>query len=290
MFFNRRKSKKESSGVFVRKADKYEELINEVTKESINAITEYLGYNTDQVHTVHAFDEKDLEVVVVEIFSKNIVYVLTEKTVPELNKRRMDKFLKSVDWGIEFDSFTTEDILDSGIENHSLTSKYLSKILGIENSDEGVLFTEELGLHLVFTDGYLIDYQSSDGLNKSAKLLKGLNFKLLEGYCNEALKYHKEDNASAMNEVNIQADCFTATPHAYSNEFIHLHISELGNVNFYNLMIAHYNKQVNIKEFKNINKGRYKESIGIDSTNLIIGDFEYEFNEKGLLIVKKDHS
>lgn len=278
-FFTRRK--KESSGIFVKKGGNYEELINEVTKESINAVTEYLGYNIDQVHTIHAFDEKDLEVVVVEIFSKNIVFVLTDKKVTDLDKRRMDRFLRSVDWAMEYDSFTVEEILDSGIENHSLTSEYLSKILEIDNSEDGMLFVEKLGLYLVFADGYLIDYQSSDGLNKSAKLLKELNFKLLESYYKEAQKYHKDDYEGLMNEVNTQADCFTATPHTYSNEFIQFHKSEFGNVNFYNLMIAHYDKVVNINEFKEINKGRYTESIGTNSTNLFMGKFEYEFDSKG---------
>jgi len=288
-FFKRRRNEKKSSGVFVNNGDHYDELVDEVTKESINAITEFLGYNIDQVHTIHAFDDKDLEVVVVEVFSNKVVYVITDKKVTNLHKKRIDKFLKSVDWGMEYDRFRVEEILDVGIENQSLTSEYLSKVLEIENSKDGMLFVEKLGLYLVFADGYLIDYQSADGLNKSAKLLKDLNFKLLENYYRETKKYHKNDYDGLMNEINTQADCFTATPDAYSNKFIQSHKSEFGNVNFYNLMVAHYGKVIDIEEFKEINKGRYTESIGSNSTSLYVGSFEYEFDSEGKIMDIKEN-
>ncbi|OMP75682.1 MULTISPECIES: hypothetical protein [unclassified Chitinophaga] len=72
----------------------------------------------------------------------------------------------------------------------------------------------------------------------------------------EAKLYHRND-LEAFEEVNLQCDALQKIPHAIKNHFIPLHVKSNGNINFYNLLAAHYPSNTKIEEFKIVNKGRY---------------------------------
>jgi len=95
----------------------------------------------------------------------------------------------------------------------------------------------------------------------------------------EAKQYHQND-IDTMEEVNKQAKSILGIPHALKNEFIPLHTKANGNVSFYNLLVTHYPKEINIDDFLFMNKGRYKK---INANTVEVGHFIYSFNEFGQL-------
>lgn len=62
--------------------------------------------------------------------------------------------------------------------------------------------------------------------------------------------------------------------------FVPLHTDLSGNVNFYNLIVAHYSERITIDEFRSVNKGRY---IGLDDRSLKCGHFTYYFDNDGYI-------
>ncbi|HMI61936.1 MAG TPA: hypothetical protein VK518_13540, partial [Puia sp.] len=81
-------------------------------------------------------------------------------------------------------------------------------------------------------------------------------------------------------EINAQADAWAKIPNATNNEFVPLHTSDQGVVNFVMLRVCHYTRAMSFDEFSTINHGRYV-SVGPDTYR--VGRFEYRFDATGNL-------
>ena len=137
-----------------------------------------------------------------------------------------------------------------------------------------------------FENNILTAFTSTSWDNSATKWLADLNPMMIRKMTEEAKQYHQNDMDS-MEEVNKQAKALLGIPHAVNNEFIPLHTKTNGNVNFYNLLIAHYtNRGYNIDEFLFMNKGRFRK---INSSTIEVGNFIYSFNSLGQFesVVKK---
>jgi len=75
-------------------------------------------------------------------------------------------------------------------------------------------------------------------------------------------------------------------PDGYLNKYIPLHKVENNTVNFYMLMVCHYNREITLDEFKQINHGWYRqvESLNANDIKYKLGNFEYEFAPDGSLL------
>lgn len=275
---------KQSSGLFIPDNSGFKELTDEIPIKSINAISEHLGYHPDQVYSYYEGQESksDISNVIVEVFSRNIVFVLTKDTVTKLDKKRVDNYLRNFTVKNVFNSYTSESILEDGIENKSLKIGFLARVLNIEDPEQnGMIFVESLGLYLFFIDGYLVNFQSSDGLNEWAKFWKDRNTNLFSSYEKTAKLYWGNDINKVIEEINIQADSWAKIPQAMDNEYITLHKTKFGTVNFTMLLVCHYNHGLSFYDFTTINHGRYKE-IGVGKYK--VDKFAYEFSEDGVLL------
>jgi len=280
----KRKPKEPSSGLFISEGENFVELKDETSKKSVNGIVEDLGYNKDQVHTILTFGMKNINWVGVIVFTKQIVFIQTEQTVHSISSSLKREIIKSIDWEFEYSSYNIEEILSSAIENRSFTANFLSNVFNVSLEPDSIITVDRLGYTLIFDNNLLVDFISADGLNKSAKTIQNLNEETLSSILLEAETYHN-DISEALREVNIQADAWASTPQGYKNENIDLHISDMGNPNFFNLLLTHYNSLCNLEDFVTVNKGRMKR---LDNNTYKVGTYIYLFENNKLKEAKYD--
>ena len=276
--------KKQSSGVFVQDGDGYSEMMELPGNGSINDINLHLGYRPSQVFGYFDTKRKDTGIILVsvEIFTKNIVFVLTEKSVVTLGAADMADYFTSFTFETVFPSYVAEPILKQGIEDKSLTFEYLSRVLMIKDGDpDGLVYVERLELYLYFIDGILVDFQASDGLNEWAKLWKQKNRQFLLDYYRVAQLHWPGRTDQILAEINAQADAWAGIPNAIDNEYIPLHTTSHGTVNFVMLRVCHYTHTMSFDEFATINHGRFVP-VGHDIYQ--VGRFAYTFDREGDLV------
>ena len=263
---------------------------DEVGGLSLNAVAEYLGYNTDQVTTILGDFESNFQVknVCVEIFTHNVVYVMADSTQGPLKKMKVDFFLSRHPIKDVFTSYEVNDILENGIKNETLTASYLAKVLNNKDiADNGIFYISSLGLYLIFSNGLLDDFQSADGLGIWAKNWKRINPQMLTDYEEDAKLYWGNNAKKILNEVNAQATGWASIPDANRNEFVPLHTSFKGLINYVMIQVCHYDKSMTFDEFDDINHGRYQEvveEIDLGTKTYTLNLFTYVFDKEGTLL------
>ena len=243
--FNKGKDKN-STGIYVFENSNLIELEETPGNGSINSIIESIGFSTNQVHTVHTFDSKKIEVLGFKIFSKEVLFALAKKdrtiSVADILKEK-----RKIDWQFEYSSLNVEDILNDGIKAQNLSLDFLSSVLELIREDTSLFKSKEFDLYLQFENNLLQAFTSSEWENSATKWLKGLNEKMFQEMVEEAKKYHDND-IDTMEEVNNQTESLLNIPEAMNNEFIPLHTKRNGNINFYNLLIAHYTQDCELRD------------------------------------------
>jgi hypothetical protein len=276
----------EKSTVFLPSNTGFSPLVHEVTEGSINDIREYLGYHNDQTKIYWGdWADKNIHYVLVEVFSKNIIYVNLKEPRSHLKKSNVNYFMRSFDVREEFGDYRAEEILKSGIDNKSLHVNFLSKVLNINlPALNGIFHVESIRYNLIFENGYLAEIVPSDGLGGYAKLWMGRN-PALAGEYEEQAKYYWGDNISrVIKEVNAQADAYANTPNGFQNEYAELHRTQFGLIDFSMLMVCHYNWPITFAEFEIINYGRYLKvphPEWEDVQHYHVGRFIYTFTPEG---------
>lgn len=255
--------------------------INEIPGNgSINSCIESLGFPINHIRTIITFSSNKIDSLGFKTLSKELVFVLAKTRGTKLSYSDVQKEIKQIDWNYEYSSLNIEEILQDGIDMENLDLNFLKSVVDLTEDSENVYKSEQLGLYLQFEDNILTAFTSTGWDNSATKWLAGLNPMMIRRMTDEAKLYHQNDMDS-MEEVNRQAKALLGIPHGVSNEFIPLHTKTNGNVNFYNLLVAHYaNRGYNIDEFLFMNKGRFRKI----SDNIIeIENFIYSFNSLGLL-------
>ena len=247
--------------------------------KSVNEAIRELGFDTTQIHTIHG---DYFDCIGVKIFTRDPIFILTldKKAV---NLKTLNRELNKVDWSFEYDSHSIEDILTDGIENQSLSFEYLNSVIELRQENDSLFIAPSIELYLNFKDGYLESFTSLDWTNTASKWLKDVNPYLFENMVSEANQFHRSE-IEAMEEVNLQCESLQNIPSAVENEYIPLHRKSNGNINFFNLLAAHYNnfdgEAIKIEDFKIANKGRF---ISLDERTFEVSGFIYQFDNNGTL-------
>ena len=265
---------KSKTGIYVFDNSNLVELEETPGNGSINSIIESLGFSTNQVHTVHTFDSKKIEILGFKVFSKEVLFALAKKD-RKISIEDITREKRQIDWQFEYSSLNVEDILNEGIDVQNLSFDFLNSVLELTQEDTNLFKSKEFDLYLQFENNLLQAFTSSEWENSSSKWLKGLNEKMFLEMVEEAKTYHN-NSIDTMDEVNNQASSLLDIPQAMNNEFIALHRKANGNINFYNLLITHYTQACELRDFIFMNKGRYKK---INDLSYEIGNFIYEFND-----------
>ena len=281
-------NKKNSTGIFIPVGNEFVEFTETTSENSINGIAAHLGYNKDQFSTYFGdFDlNYDVQNVVIEIFSCKIIFVLTKPTVTKLKKHKVDYFMRNFNFQKEFDNINITNILQNGIDNKSLTIEFLSRVLNLGISDpSGIFYSKNLDLYLSFWDGILTKFTTSDRLNEWSRHFKHLNPDLIKDIETVAKKFWGNNLDQIINEINIQAESLANIPQGVKNENIDLHKTDFGTVNYFMLLVCHYNHSINMEQFLEINHGRYKIIPSSNENKTYSLDrFLYEFLPDGTLL------
>jgi len=250
-------AKAESFGIFVPSQNRLLKLTDDISNRSITGIAKHLGYHPDQIHTFGGYDEAESKIifVVLEVFSMNVIFALTENSVLHLSENEVNDFIKDFDYNFEYKSTMVEDTLLSGIENKSLKIGFLCRIFDIEHKlwEDQILF-EKIGVHAFFVNGYLAAFRLVDEeLGKWARYFKGLNPSGFSDYAEVAKLYWKDDYDKITYELNAQFEAWADSPKATNDEHIPLHTTRFGTINFVMLLVCHYGKHIDIEQFEVIN-------------------------------------
>jgi len=255
--FFKRKDDQPGTGIYRFSNGTLDQLAERPGNGSINAIVEFLGYQAEQVHTVFAVDSLDIECLGVKVFTSQLVYVLAKDKKRTITYPMAKKALGKIDWNFEYSEHFLDTMFEDGIVSGSFTLDFLKSVVNLEKQNDWLYLAPDLQVYLSFNgENILESYSSSEWAQPEAKWLQKINSEMYDGYYKDALKNHKEE-ISAMEEVNLKCRAIWKTPEATNNVFVPLHSSSSGTVNYYNLMVAHYNERVDIGEFKMVNKGRF---------------------------------
>ena len=249
-----------NSKVFVLKNGDFVEKSINIETETVNNICSFLGYNKDQFYSYLNSDKigGDITLVIFKIFTDEIICVITDKSVINLTGERVKEYLSKFNLHKEFDSFDIERTLKNGIANKSLTVEFLGEIFNQVNFiRNGSFVVSQIGYELKFINGFLTDSSPSDGLNIWAKKWKSRGY-IYQRYMNHAKKYLGDDEIKILNEINIQADAESRIPFEALEEYVKFHKNNDGIINFKMMLVAHYNENITLNEFKEINYKRYE--------------------------------
>jgi len=283
--------KKQSSGVFVPKSNSFEEVNIGNIHGSINEITKFLNYHTDQVYTYlsHHTNRSIIQAVIFEVFTKNIVFVLVKNKSKKPNNKIVNEYCKDYDPEIAMDSLTIRDLFLEAVKNKSLSVDYLSRVLGFANKvDNGDVYVEKIEMNLYFINGILHSFKRANDLGEWARYFKKVNPDFISNYSKISSKFWGEKFEYIFNEVNAQADSFAVLENNVKNEFIPLHTNKFGTVNYLMLLVCHYGKQITLGQFLELNYGRYNLISETDKVKIYsLNRFKYTFDKNGKLLNSK---
>lgn len=247
---------------------------------SINSIIDYFEYPRNHINIIHTFNSNKFYCLGVKSLSKELIFILVkDKEVTPLFSD-VSKEMNKIDWESVYSSHDIEYILNDGIDANNLTKMFLKSVIpDFKSIDENKYKSNQLGLLFFFNNDILIKFCSSGYDNASTKWLKKLNISLYKQMLKEAI-FYQGNEPDAMKEMNILSDSIRGIPKASTNEFLYLHKTKNNNINYYNVLVTHYNKECTLDEFVFMNKGRYKQT---DFNKYEVGYFIYEFNEQNML-------
>ena len=253
---------------------------------SFHDITLKLGFNKHQLHSIFGPPESSITVVAVKVFTKEVVFVLTEDNISHLDKDIVGEFISDNTVTPMYDSVTVQDILLEGIKDKAFTYKFISEVMGVKIDDvDGEIFIEKFDIYLFFANGILSSFKFGNELNKWSRYIKEINPAIITNYSKEASFFRGGNQTEIFAEVNRQCEDFAGTPDGFNNKYVNLHKTSFGNIDFSMLLVCHYGKIISEGEFKHFNAGRYK-LLGLPGLQkaYVSGGFQYIFDEFGNLL------
>lgn len=278
---------KPATDIFIPDGSGFQQAPPEMSGLSFNDCITFLGYHKDQVMILYSTQSEKITNIAFEIFTRNIVFIRTDKKITFIADRDLKKALTGFSVTKYYTSGEIKTLLETGIENESLTVEFLASALKLTSvSRNGMFYASRIKTYLYFTNGLLSDFLYDDGFSTDAKQLKQVNKTVYDILARAAYKYRVEDDFGAQKEINIQSEAWSAIPNAFGNEFIPLHTYDGGLVNLHMIRVCHYGLPITRLAFQEINYGRYHviSGNGTEDVVLRLGHFDYRFSNKGDLI------
>ncbi len=246
---------------------------------SINSIVEYLGYAASQVRTIFTVESNKITCVGVLYFTKQLKFIMTESKGTILTESDINDAIKNIDWNFEYSPSNIEDIFSEGIADRGFSFDFLNSVLNLSDEGNGIFLSSQHDLYLTFENNYLISFSSSSWASAETKWLMEINPQMVEDMKNEANEYQNSE-IDVMQEVNRQIQSLRNIPDATNNEFVNFHTKKSGNVNYFNIYIAHYNRECSLEDFIFMNKGRI---TAVSPASFETEKFRFTFSSAGEL-------
>ncbi len=234
--------------------------INDPKGGSINEYIEAIGFPANHIHTVDTFDSDKIACLGFITLTIKLIFVLTKDAQTNISYSDVLKTTKTIDLDFEYSNLNVEDILQEGIEAENFDLQFVKSILELTPEGKNLYKCEKFGLYFHFVEDILRAFSSSDWEHSATKWMKVTNRSMVESMIIEAKRFQRNE-IEAMEEVNSQTEAFMNVPNAMNNEFLSFHKNNQGNINFINLLIAHYAHDFGQDEFLFINKGRFEKLI-----------------------------
>lgn len=276
--------------VFIPWRDTFVKVFAKGINGSFNSFTKYFQYHNDEVYAyLGDFNDNKIDIVGFKIFTNKILFIIPKKNINTITNYDIQYFLREFKKEEEYDSIFIRDSLDESIKNSSLTLKYLSEILDLKDTE----FPErrhcmELGVELIFKNEILSDYKLDNNLNHWSRYFKDSNPEFFSSYSKASKKFWGDNYKMIYEEINNQFSALSELPQGGKNKYINHHRTKDGTVNFYMLLVCHYNKSISLTKFKVLNYGRFELLEEKHSRKIFqLGNFEYHFNKEELILIKK---
>jgi len=278
---------KNSTGIFVSQNSNLYELDKIPGVGSINDIAAYVGYLPNQYFT-YSFGKKDksnINEIIFEKFSGKVIAIITKKGIKTITESMILDYLTNFNLDEEFDICNCIDTIEEGINDGSIDFNFLNRVLILEEITKGEKYlSKKWLLNFTFENNKLVGYGYSDGIEKWTRYFKQLNPDLYQTYFNHVKYYRGNDINNILNEINIQFHALANLTNGFRNEFIPLH-TQNGIVNYFMILVCHYDLQISLEDFLFINYGRYElfEENAEDYV-YILNNFIYIFSKDGTLV------
>lgn len=283
--FNFFKKQTPQTSIWVPSGDTFIPYTGNPTINSINGISNDLGYQNEQVYTYRDFRNANsiVEMIAFEFYTRNILFVFTSQPVSKLKLSDVNNYAQGYVLSEIYNASELQNTFNQAIKNKSFSADFLSDKFGIKFEADGIQLVPKINYMLFFKDGYLSDYQRSDGLNEAANYFKTHVPSRYNLIATHAKKYWGNNIINIQEEINTQCDALYRLPEVGNNPFISLHQESDGWVNYFMILVTHYHEPVILDNFLKVNHGRYKLVNGQLNTYLL-GKFAYTFDSTGELI------
>lgn len=230
--------------------------------KSLNDIVSEYGY---QAGLYWVWSSENLKTTILfKILSTDIICILTQEYADDVMPVSwITKYLsaQNFDYDNEYSAYQREKDLDDGIKQKILSLSFIEGTIHVK-AENNTITDLKNGYIYTFENGYMVDYQSYDGLNKWAKEMKGT--KIFEIVKENAIK-HNSREVDILKEINIQFDYLSRI----SIDYLPLARSERYNYNYALLYIDLYKPQISLNEFMEIVHHK-AEAIKVTPTQTIL--------------------
>lgn len=159
-------------------------------------ITE-LGYNTHELYPIDNYEIESRVVGYFKLLTNELVAIHSESDLLT-NEEDMALYKSSNNKIMDFEE---EDILEKAINNHGISQAYIESIYNTKAQNETISTNKYL---FKFHKGYLAAFNSTTGFSADAR-----DFLNINKYMQEAENWYRGNKRRIIDEINLQAACFT---------------------------------------------------------------------------------
>jgi hypothetical protein len=244
---------------------------------SIADVCKRLGYADDKHYLWIAFDANAY--FAFKSLSKDIICILIDGDKGDsITAEDVNQILKDYefDYNSEYSPTLRESFLNKGIHNKSISQSFLESITH-KTAIDNKLVDKLNGYIYTLSDGYLISFNSDDGLVGYAKEFKGTP---MFNRIKENAENYYENNDDIIAEINMQCDYLASI----DPDYISYASKPKYNYNFALLYIDTKKPQISLADFNKITHGEANAvKITQDQTILSYKGNVYCFNANKIL-------
>ena len=240
-------------------------------KGSFNYYRSCLGYLSSEVQS---FWSADCYFIALNVFNNDVIFVIPKDTTKTtLSKHEVESYLAEI-------TPTEKDFvlkLADGVKEKTIRQSFVEKSLGIKSENNSIK-DDIHGFTYTFKDGFLIDYQSDDGLDYDAKEIKTDLPSIFSKIQSNAQKHYGTSANLVAKYINGQCKYFRII------EVDYLKSATTSNIEYnYALLYSILYEGISLEEFLFLVPGAEISSRVNNYIVVSYGNFVFTFKDKKLI-------